>query len=266
MYQLLHQITAYLEYLNSVCGLSTTVHFSEERLCWFSENAFAMLLPYNVHKNPYCTLVKKKNWTRCTQAQKRVIQKKCGGDGFCGTCYAGVCEYDYPIRADGKPVGFIAVSGYRRPDGRSRCVNEAAWEKYLSPSDIPRSLCDAVIPPLGRMFELLFTYPKEDESGDDYNLILQYIHDRNGQVTLEELCRHFNRSKSYISHMFNEKSGKNLRTYCNEVKLEYARKLITATEAPITEIALDAGYNDMSYFIVLFKEKYGLTPLKYRKK
>lgn len=266
MYKLLNQIVTYLDYLNSVCGLSTTIHFSEEKLCWFSENAFSMLLPYNVHNNPYCTLVKKKNWHLCTQAQKKVIRKKCEDSRFCGTCYAGVYEYIYQITEDSNVVGFIAVSGYRNPDGKRRCIDEASWENYLSAQEIPLEICDAVIPPLCRMFELLFTYPKEDGTGDDYNLILQYINDRNGQITLEELCKQFSRSKSYISHLFNEKCGMNLRTYCNELKLEYARKLIATTAIPITEIALDVGYNDVSYFIVLFKEKYGLTPLQYRKK
>ena len=34
---------------------------------------------------------------------------------------------------------------------------------------------------------------------------------------------------------------------------------------PVTEIAYAVGFGDASYFIKLFKEKYGVSPYKYRK-
>ena len=42
--------------------------------------------------------------------------------------------------------------------------------------------------------------------------------------------------------------------------------MLTITEKSVTEIAFDAGFGDVSYFINMFKKKYGVTPLKYRKK
>lgn len=265
MYRMLRDIVAYLEYLNSVCGLSTTVHFSEQKLRWFSDQAFSMLLPYNVHQNLYCTQVKKENWNACTQSQRKVIGKKCENHRFCGTCYAGVCEYICQIIENEAVVGFISVSGYRKPSGKVRSIDVSSWEKNLSEKEIPLALCEAVIPPLCRMFQLLFTYPMEQSANDDYNRILQFIHEQNGQTTLDELCDRFVRSRSYISHLFNEKCGMTLRAYCNDLKLDYAKKLLASTEASITEIALDVGYNDVSYFITLYKKRYGMTPLKFRK-
>ena len=57
-----------------------------------------------------------------------------------------------------------------------------------------------------------------------------------------------------------------LPAYCNDLKLEYARALLGREDYPITSVALDAGYNDVSYFIQKFKEKFGITPLQYRKR
>ena len=57
----------------------------------------------------------------------------------------------------------------------------------------------------------------------------------------------------------------NLRNYCNNLKLEDAKNLLSKTDIPITEIAFDVGFNDVSYFIQLFKNKFSTTPLKYRK-
>lgn len=265
MNKILKDIVSYLDHLNTDCKLNVTIHFSEEKLHWFSTESFSALLPYNAHKNLYCALVKKNNWQACAQCQKKIIKKRIDGDWFCGTCHAGVYEYVRQIVEDGTVVGFVSVSGYRRPADRDRSPEVSSWEKYLSDRDIPIKLCESTIPPLCRMFELLFTYPAEEESNDDYNKILQFINERNGRTTLEELCESLGRSKSHVSHLFNDKHGTTLRNYCNELKLKYAKKLLATTDMPITEIAFDAGYNDVSYFILLFKERYRITPLKYRK-
>ena len=57
-----------------------------------------------------------------------------------------------------------------------------------------------------------------------------------------------------------------IKEYCNNLKLEDARKLLAETNFSVTEIAYDSGFNDVSYFISLFKEKYGTSPLKFRNK
>ena len=53
--------------------------------------------------------------------------------------------------------------------------------------------------------------------------------------------------------------------YCNNLKLSDAKKLLLETDASVTEIALDVGFNDAAYFINLFRKSYGITPLQYRK-
>ena len=65
--------------------------------------------------------------------------------------------------------------------------------------------------------------------------------------------------------MFKSSSGMTIRAYANLLKLEDAKKLLSETDLSITEIALDTGFNDVSYFIKLFKKQFGISPLKYRK-
>ncbi len=261
---LMDNILSYLEYLNGQQCLHTTVHFSDATVTRIPERFFSRLLPYNVHMNPYCIYVKKERWDACLCAQREVLQADCPG-GYCRSCHAGVREYVHPIRVGGQTEGYVSVSGYQcyqTPIPRS---DRKCWEENLSGDPLPLEQCRVLIPPLCRMFELLFTYPISTDQRDEYNLILQYINERHGQISLEELGTHFGRSRSHISHLFNERCSMTLRAYCNELKLNYAKKLLTTTEVPITEIALDAGYNDVSYFIVLFKERFGQTPLQFRK-
>lgn len=265
MYDLIKDIVNYLKFLNSECKLHVTVHFNPERVKWFPKEAFEMLLPFNVHQNPYCVAMKKRCWDKCIQSQRKVELKQTDERWFCGNCYAGVYEYVYLIRDAENVVGFISVSGYRNADGEERSRDKQRWMEYLSPQAIPLKECERIIPPLARMFELLFIYPKEDGESDCYNQIVQFINERNGQTSLDDICECFCRSKSYISHLFKCKSQKTLRAYCNDLKLEYAKRLLITTSIPITDVALDVGFNDVSYFIALFREHYHVTPLKMRK-
>ncbi len=267
MQKLTSEITRYLDYLNQELGLAASIHFKETQISRFSGDVLRALLPYNTHKNPYCIAVKgqQRREKVCIHNQALVVRKCERKAEFCGVCHAGVYEYIHAIRGKKGVVGFVSVSGYRKMQPPRRSIKKSLWEKSLSCTEIPCSLCQTVIPPLCRMLGILVDMPMENSSSE-YNLILQYINEHHATVSLSELCRHFCRSKSYISHMFKSTSGMSIRAYCNSVKLEVAKNLLSNTDLPITDIAFDAGFNDVSYFIALFKESFGLTPLQFRKK
>lgn len=265
MHELINNIVSYLSFLENKLELSVSVHFSAKKLCSFPDELFSNLAPYSAHKNPYCAFVKKDNWEKCICSQQNILCGDSFGRCFCRSCYAGVREYISLVYDETEIAAYIAVSGYRSALPTQDCINVDIWERCLLHNEIPTELLDKVIPPLCRMFELLLRYPVSDGIQDEYNHILQFLRERHGQVRLDELCARFGRSKSYISHMFNEKCKMSLPAYCNDLKLDYARILLRKFDISITEVALDVGYNDVSYFILRYKEKFGMTPLQYRK-
>ena len=52
--------------------------------------------------------------------------------------------------------------------------------------------------------------------------------------------------------------------YLNQYRLEMASRQLTETELPVTSIALESGFNNISYFNRVFKKKFGVTPKEYR--
>jgi AraC family cel operon transcriptional repressor len=52
----------------------------------------------------------------------------------------------------------------------------------------------------------------------------------------------------------------------NDIRLEYAAKLLVSTNDPIIEIYEDSGFDSLSYFYHRFKEHYGVSPVVFRKK
>ncbi len=263
MEELIVNITSYLQFLNENCNIRVSVHFDSELFYSMPKNAARAFLEFNTHLNPYCILVKASNHKKCLLNQKNILKKLDGCRSICSVCHAEVEEYVYPILKNDFPIGFIAVSGYKpkEPDNE-KILNRRLWEMSLE-NEIPYGLCDAVIPPLSVMLEKFLT-SFSSNTVNDYNLIIQFLNEYHTNITLSHLSKHLKRSPSHISHLFKKESGMSIRVYCNNLKLEDAKRLLLTTDFPITEIALEAGFCDTSYFISLFKKKYGITPHQYR--
>lgn len=85
------------------------------------------------------------------------------------------------------------------------------------------------------------------------------------EISLQEFGMQFHLSEKYISRYFKEHFHITLSQYINHLRLEHARQLLQESTAPVTEVALQSGYQNVSYFIRCFKKMYGVSPLKYRK-
>lgn len=259
--ELAARIAAYIEYLFSI-DLSVSVHFAAESISRLPYGAWERLLPYNSHNNPYCLAVKSCTAEECI-AHQRAIRESSDGRPTVATCYAGVTEYIFPIVNGAEAVGYVSISGYRRDSSKAypRAAHRLA---DLKSEPIPKPLADTLIPPLVIMLSELVK-SCEDAEPDEQNLISQYLAENHTTLTFDNLCSHFSRSRSYMSHKFAKMFGMSFSAYCNCLRLEDARRLLLLSTRPITEIAFSCGFGDVSYFIRLFKSAYGVSPLKFRK-
>jgi YesN/AraC family two-component response regulator len=83
-------------------------------------------------------------------------------------------------------------------------------------------------------------------------------------LSLNLLAGQFNIVPAYLSRHFAAEMGMTLTDFINARRLEHARHLLDGSAMYIEEIAEECGYQDVNYFIRLFKRKYGKTPGKYR--
>ena len=86
-----------------------------------------------------------------------------------------------------------------------------------------------------------------------------------GEISLKEFGEQFHLSEKYISRYFKEHFHITLSKYVTYLRLEHAKQLLQNNDIPITEVAMQSGYQNVSYFIRSFKKIYGVSPLKYRK-
>lgn len=97
--------------------------------------------------------------------------------------------------------------------------------------------------------------------------VITYIHKNFGENLNVEACsKMVNMSYSYFSRCFKRVSGKSFKEYLNEIRINYAEHLLMTTGLSVTQIASECGYNNVSYFITVYKELKKRTPLADRGK
>lgn len=72
-------------------------------------------------------------------------------------------------------------------------------------------------------------------------------------------------SPKYFGEYFKKITDKTPFEYLNEYRIERACELLCQNDNSIIDIALDCGFNDLSYFIKTFRLHKNTTPAKYRK-
>ena len=72
-------------------------------------------------------------------------------------------------------------------------------------------------------------------------------------------------SNGYFSRCFTRVTGKSFKDYLNTVRVNRAERELLTTDRSVTEIAMDCGFNNVSYFISVYKRLKGDTPHSHRK-
>ncbi len=96
--------------------------------------------------------------------------------------------------------------------------------------------------------------------------MLTYIHAHfREDLTLCTLSEHIGLTPNYLSKIFNSYTGTPFKSYVIDLKLKYATTLLTQTNTSVTDICYLCGFNSFAHFLRTFKNKYNMSPLKYRK-
>jgi AraC family transcriptional regulator, dual regulator of chb operon len=74
------------------------------------------------------------------------------------------------------------------------------------------------------------------------------------------------RSPEHVNRTLRATLGVTTTEFINELRLDWAQRQLRMTEVDVTGLAMDAGFENVSYFIRIFKGRYGMTPGAYRER
>jgi AraC-like DNA-binding protein len=89
---------------------------------------------------------------------------------------------------------------------------------------------------------------------------------RDSGITLARIARRLGQPARQISLAVNRCRQENFSRYINGYRVRYAQESLKTTDAPITELMLEAGFSTKSNFNSEFSRVVGMTPSRYRSK
>jgi AraC-like DNA-binding protein len=84
------------------------------------------------------------------------------------------------------------------------------------------------------------------------------------EVDLRRLADLINMAEGSLCRFFKMNMGMTVFEYLNQIKVEFACKLLMDPDLSIMEVCLDSGFNNLSHFNKQFKKINGLPPSEYR--
>lgn len=83
-------------------------------------------------------------------------------------------------------------------------------------------------------------------------------------ISREEIAAAVYITPNYLSKLFRNETGMTLREYINLCRIREAKHLLSHTELSISDIAMEIGFENMSYFSTVFKKMCGISPLSWK--
>jgi YesN/AraC family two-component response regulator len=84
-------------------------------------------------------------------------------------------------------------------------------------------------------------------------------------ISREDLSKVFHISPSHLARIFRNISGMTITKRLMQLRIDRAKQLLLESSLPISEISLQIGYTNFSYFTNIFRKETGVTPSDYRR-
>ena len=122
-----------------------------------------------------------------------------------------------------------------------------------------------------KLAEILFLHDRhQNEDSYMYDELLnikKYINENisNTNISIEELASLSGYSYHYFRHIFQQQTGLSPKRYIINLRIEYAKNLLTNSPSSISYIAQYCGFSSSSQFDITFRKHTGISPTQYRK-
>ncbi len=227
------------------------------------------------HRSPMCNFFKTKNkdsYARCFRCSRfvlhRVIKTKRPIEG---TCINGIYEYTYPVILDGEVICVVFIGNIlkdRNPSVKSPYDFDDKLLDTLE-KDFSKEQCET----LCRLIEDYILHLLENSP---YNTlpVLSLIENIKNYITsnleyeinINHIADIFHYNPAYLGRLFKKETGVSFNAYVTSKRIAKAKTLLLETNRSCIEISAESGFNNVTYFNLVFKKHTNLTPVEYRQK
>ncbi len=110
-----------------------------------------------------------------------------------------------------------------------------------------------------------FCLPTSSQYQETMGAVMRYLMANfRGEVRLEDVLRLSGLSRPTFARQFKRHSGRTLREFLNQLRLEAARRALAESEREVLEIALACGFTQLSFFNRIFHRVVGCAPTEFR--
>lgn len=103
------------------------------------------------------------------------------------------------------------------------------------------------------------------QARDVVEKVIRYINENLDQeIHRQDLADHVYLNPDYLNRLFKKQTGKTLKEFVIEHKMDEARKMLEVTRLPVSIIAAKVGYDNFSHFSYAYKKVTGCSPLESR--
>ncbi len=86
------------------------------------------------------------------------------------------------------------------------------------------------------------------------------------EVDLKKLAALVNMAEGSLCRYFKSNMGMTVFEYLNQIKIDFACKLLMDHDLSILDVCFDSGFNNLSHFNKQFRKTAGVPPSEYRKR
>lgn len=101
-----------------------------------------------------------------------------------------------------------------------------------------------------------------DKTRQILKIVEEHYHEK---ISIKEMAEACGFSQSHFMKFFKTTIGVPFTAYLNDYRLTMASRLLLSSEDSILTIAADTGFENLSYFNRVFKQRFGMTPREFRR-
>ncbi len=155
----------------------------------------------------------------------------------------------------GSSVPVLMITGHGSEAVAAQAVNLRASAYLVKPFTLEALQ--------GQIMKLLAEGPRPEHVAERARDLLDDIYAE--QVGAEQIAERLGVKPRHLLGAFGDRFGRTPMQYLREVRIRRAQELLLSTPLPVSDIAVQTGFRDVTYFDRVFKQQVGLSPGEFRR-